>query len=103
MGRGMSAARSRRRRRRAGCALPLSRALTRVAGANAGCAALGVDCLKRVGAQMADVFVPDSGAHDSVKIASCPLRATGNWLLVSGPTGGLHGEAVGLTVALLEV
>jgi hypothetical protein len=40
----------------------------RMAGANAGCAALGVDCLKRVGAQMVDVFVPDSGPDDSVNL-----------------------------------
>ena len=40
----------------------------RVAGANAACAALGVDCLKRVGAQMLDVFVPDSGPDDSVNL-----------------------------------
>jgi phage gp37-like protein len=40
----------------------------RVAGANAGCAALGVDCLKRVGAQMVDVFVPHSGPDDSVNL-----------------------------------
>jgi hypothetical protein len=40
----------------------------RVAGANAGCAALGVDCLKRVGAQMIDVFVPDSGPDDSINL-----------------------------------
>lgn len=40
----------------------------RVAGPNAGCAALGVDCLKRVGAQMVDVFVPDSGPYDSVNL-----------------------------------
>jgi len=40
----------------------------RAAGANAGCAALGVDCLKRVGAQMVDVFVPDSGPNDSVNL-----------------------------------
>ena len=40
----------------------------RVAGANAGCAALGVDCLKRVGAQMVDEFVPDSGPDDSINL-----------------------------------
>jgi hypothetical protein len=40
----------------------------RVAGANAGCAALGVDCLERVGAQMVDVFAPDSGPYDSVNL-----------------------------------
>ena len=40
----------------------------RVAGANAGCAALGVDCLKRVGARIVDVFVPDSGPDDSVTL-----------------------------------
>ena len=40
----------------------------RVAGANAGCAARGVDCLKRVGAQMVDLFVPDSGPGDSVNL-----------------------------------
>lgn len=40
----------------------------RVAGANAGCAAPGVDCLKRVGAQMVDVFVPASGPYDSVNL-----------------------------------
>jgi hypothetical protein len=40
----------------------------RVAGANGGCAALGVDCLKRVGAQMVDEFVPDSGREDDVSL-----------------------------------
>jgi hypothetical protein len=40
----------------------------RVAGANAGCAALGIDCLKRVGAQMLDVFVPNSGPDASVDL-----------------------------------
>lgn len=40
----------------------------RVGGANGACAALGVDCLKRVGAQMVDVFVPDSGPDDSVNL-----------------------------------
>jgi hypothetical protein len=40
----------------------------RVTGAHAGCAALGVDCLKRVDAQMVDVFVPDSGPNDSVNL-----------------------------------
>ena len=40
----------------------------RVAGANAAFAALGVDCLKRVGAQMVDVFVPGSGPDDSIKL-----------------------------------
>ena len=39
----------------------------RVAGANAGCAALGVDCLKRVGATV-DAFVPDSGPDDIVNL-----------------------------------
>jgi hypothetical protein len=40
----------------------------RVAGAHAGCAALGVDCLKRVGAHMVDEFVPDSGREDDVNL-----------------------------------
>ncbi len=40
----------------------------RVGGASDACAALGVDCLKRVGAQMVDVFVPDSGPDDSVNL-----------------------------------
>jgi hypothetical protein len=40
----------------------------RVAGANAGCAALGIDCLERAGSQIVDVFVPDSGADDSVNL-----------------------------------
>jgi hypothetical protein len=40
----------------------------RVAGANGGCAALGVDCLKRLGAQMADAFVPNSGPQDNVNL-----------------------------------
>ncbi len=40
----------------------------RVARANAGCAALGVDCLKRVGANMVDVFVPTSGPDDIVNL-----------------------------------
>jgi hypothetical protein len=40
----------------------------RMAGASDGCAALGVDCLKRVGAQMVDVFVPDSGPDDNVNL-----------------------------------
>jgi hypothetical protein len=34
----------------------------RVAGANPGCVALGVDCLKRDGARMEDEFVPDASA-----------------------------------------
>ena len=34
----------------------------RIAGGNAGCAPLGVDCLTRDGAQMADVFIAGSGA-----------------------------------------
>lgn len=33
----------------------------RVAGAHPGCAAPGIDCLKRSGAQMVDVFVPNAG------------------------------------------
>jgi hypothetical protein len=40
----------------------------RVAGAHAGCAALGVDCLKRVGAHMIDKFVPYSGPEDNVNL-----------------------------------
>jgi hypothetical protein len=40
----------------------------RVAGGNAGCAALGIDCLKRVGAQMVDEFAPDSGPYESVNL-----------------------------------
>ena len=40
----------------------------RVAGANAECAPLGVDCLKRVGAQMVDVFVPDRGPDETVDL-----------------------------------
>lgn len=40
----------------------------RVAGANAGCAAPGIDCLKRVGAQMLDEFAPDSGPSESVNL-----------------------------------
>jgi hypothetical protein len=40
----------------------------RLAGANAGCAAVGVDCLKRVGAQMVDAFVPNSGPEDSINL-----------------------------------
>jgi hypothetical protein len=43
-----------------------------VAGASTGCAALGVDCLKRVGAQMVDVFVPDSGPEDNVNLRRVP-------------------------------
>jgi len=37
----------------------------RLAGANAGCAPLGVDCLKRAGAQVEDVFSSGSGWGDS--------------------------------------
>lgn len=37
----------------------------RVAGSNAGCAPLGIDCLKRAGAQMVDVFVANSATADS--------------------------------------
>jgi hypothetical protein len=37
----------------------------RAAGAHAGCAPLGVDCLKRAGAQMVDVFVSNSGTANS--------------------------------------
>ena len=37
----------------------------RVAGAHAGCAPPGVDCLKRAGAQMVDVFVSNSGTANS--------------------------------------
>ena len=33
----------------------------RVQTANAGCAPPGVDCLERSGAQMTDVFMPNSG------------------------------------------
>jgi hypothetical protein len=36
----------------------------RVAGAHPGCAAPGIDCLKRSGAQMVDVFVPNAGGRD---------------------------------------
>lgn len=36
----------------------------RVAGAHPGCAAPGVDCLKRSGAQMVDVFVPNAGGRN---------------------------------------
>ena len=36
----------------------------RVAGAHPGCAAPGIDCLKRSGAQMVDVFVPNAGGQD---------------------------------------
>lgn len=36
----------------------------RVAGARDRCAALGIDCLKRSGAQMVDVFVPNAGGGD---------------------------------------
>jgi hypothetical protein len=36
----------------------------RVAGLHPGCAAPGIDCLKRSGAQMADVFVPNAGGSD---------------------------------------
>ena len=36
----------------------------RVAGAHPGCAAPGIDCLKRSGAQMVDVFVPSAGGRD---------------------------------------
>jgi len=38
----------------------------RVAGANPGCTALGVDCLKRDGAQMFDWFDADSGRSQRV-------------------------------------
>jgi hypothetical protein len=37
----------------------------RLAGATTGCAPLGVDCLKRAGAQMVDVFVPNAGGADT--------------------------------------
>jgi hypothetical protein len=37
----------------------------RVAGKNPGCAAPGVDCLKRAGAQMVDVFVSNSGTKNT--------------------------------------
>jgi hypothetical protein len=37
----------------------------RVLGAHPGCAAPGIDCLKRSGAQMVDVFVPNAGGADS--------------------------------------
>ena len=46
----------------------------RVGGARDACAALGVDCLKRVGAQMVDVFVPELGAGRQRQLASRPLR-----------------------------
>ena len=36
----------------------------RVAGAHPGCAAPGIDCLKRSGARMVDVFVPNAGGSD---------------------------------------
>ncbi len=36
----------------------------RVAGAHPGCAAPGIDCLKRSGAQMVDVFVPNAGGRN---------------------------------------
>ena len=36
----------------------------RVAGAHPGCAAPGIDCLRRSGAQMVDVFVPNAGGRD---------------------------------------
>ncbi len=36
----------------------------RVAGAHPGCAAPGIDCLKRSGAQMVDVFVPNARGRD---------------------------------------
>ena len=36
----------------------------RVAGAHPGCAAPGIDCLKRSGAQMVDAFVPNAGGPD---------------------------------------
>ena len=36
----------------------------RVAGAHPGCAAPGIDCLKRSGAQMVDVFVPNAGGNE---------------------------------------
>jgi len=36
----------------------------RVSGAHPGCAAPGVDCLKRSGAQMEDYFVPSAGGND---------------------------------------
>jgi hypothetical protein len=36
----------------------------RVAGAHPGCAAPGIDCLKRSGTQMVDVFVPNAGGQD---------------------------------------
>ena len=36
----------------------------RVAGAHPGCAAPGIDCLKRSGARMVDVFVPNAGGRD---------------------------------------
>ena len=36
----------------------------RVAGAHPGCAAPGIDCLKRSGAQMVDVFVSNAGGRD---------------------------------------
>ena len=84
----------------------------RVAGANAGCAALGVDCLKRVGAHMVDVFVPDSGPEDNINLrrvrsrkpeigsrvreclncvaaAGLGLRAAGDRLLVLDRSGRL--------------
>jgi hypothetical protein len=36
----------------------------RVAGAHPGCAAPGIDCLKRSGAQLVDVFVPNAGGKN---------------------------------------
>ncbi len=36
----------------------------RVAGAHPACAAPGIDCLKRSGAQMVDVFVPNAGGQN---------------------------------------
>ena len=36
----------------------------RVAGAHPGCAAPGIDCLKRSGARMVDAFVPNAGGSD---------------------------------------
>ena len=37
----------------------------RVAGRNAGCVPAGIDCLKRAGPQMVDVFVSNSGKANS--------------------------------------
>jgi len=75
----------------------------RVAGANGGCAALGIDCLKCVGAQIADVFVPDSGRTTaSTCVASAEgdrdrLPRLGNAQPRSRCWFGLEGEALSLS------